>query len=74
MQCVASGIETDATPRARMSALLSSRSPDRADALIGAIMSGIGARGDGAIGERELDGIHFGGRAALFDNEPVLFE
>jgi hypothetical protein len=49
-------------------------SPDRADALIGAIMLGIGARGTGAIGERELAGIRFGGGVALFNNEPVIFE
>jgi hypothetical protein len=49
-------------------------SPDRADALIGAIMLGIGARGNGAIGERELAGIRFGGGVALFDHEPVIFE
>jgi hypothetical protein len=49
-------------------------SPDRADALIGATMLGIGARGNGAIGERELAGIRFGGGVALFGNEPVIFE
>jgi hypothetical protein len=50
-------------------------SPDRADAIIGAIMLGIGARGDGPIGERELAGIRFGGGVRLFSGEPVsLFE
>jgi hypothetical protein len=49
-------------------------SPDRADAVIGAVMLGIGARGNGAIGERELAGIRFGGGVALFNNEPVIFE
>ena len=49
-------------------------SPDRADAIIGAIMLGIGARSNGAIGERELAGIWFGGGGALFGNEPVIFE
>jgi hypothetical protein len=47
-------------------------SPDRADALIGAIMLGIRARGNGAIGE--WAGIRFGGGVALFDDEPVIFE
>jgi hypothetical protein len=49
-------------------------SPDRADALIGAIMPGIGARGNGAIGERELTEIRFGGGVAFFDSEPLIFE
>jgi hypothetical protein len=49
-------------------------SPDRADALIGAAMLGIGARGNGAIGERELAGIFFGGGVTFFDNEPLIFE
>jgi hypothetical protein len=49
-------------------------SPDRADALIGAVMLGIGARGNGAIGERELAGISFGGAVEFFDNEPLIFE
>jgi hypothetical protein len=49
-------------------------SPDRADALIGAIMLGIGARGNGAIGERELAGIRFGGPGyRLFPADPVTF-
>jgi hypothetical protein len=37
-------------------------------------MLGIGARGNGAIGERELAGIYFGGGVAFFDNEPLIFE
>jgi phage terminase large subunit len=48
-------------------------SPDRADAIIGAIMLGIGARGNGAIGERALAGIRFGGGMPLFGGEPVSF-
>jgi hypothetical protein len=52
-------------------------SPDRADALIGAVMLGIGARGNGAIGKRELAGICFGrpgGSRALFSAQQVSFE
>jgi hypothetical protein len=48
-------------------------SPDRADALIGAIMLGIGARGARAVTARELAGITFGGGLRLFDSEPVRF-
>jgi phage terminase large subunit len=51
-------------------------SPDRADALIGAVMLGIGARG-GAITGRELAGITFslpGGARPLFSGETESFE
>jgi hypothetical protein len=49
-------------------------SPDRADAIIGAIMLGIGARG-GAVTAQQLAGIAFGSICGprLFDSEPVRF-
>jgi len=48
-------------------------SPDRADAIIGAIMLNTpGLRG--GITARELDGIAFGGGPVLFGGEQVSFE
>jgi hypothetical protein len=49
-------------------------SPDRADAIIGAIMLGIGARG-GAVTAQQLSGITFGSVCGprLFGGEPVHF-
>jgi hypothetical protein len=51
-------------------------SPDRADALIGAVMLGA-SFGTGAIGARELSGVCFGrlgGTRALFSAQQVSFE
>lgn len=48
-------------------------SPDRADALVGAVMLNRPGQ-SGAIGERELAGIRFGGARRLFGGETVSFE
>ena len=47
-------------------------SPDRADALIGSIMLAFGMKG-GAVTERDLAGIRFGGGQQLFSGEAVRF-
>jgi phage terminase large subunit len=61
-------LESKADMRAR-----GEESPDRADALVGAVMVSRPGQG-GAIGERELAGIRFGGARRLFGGEVVSFE
>jgi hypothetical protein len=49
-------------------------SPDRADAVIGAVMlSEVGRGSSGGIGPRDLGGIRLGGERALFSGEGVSF-